>query len=264
VRAYLTLARTAGATLYAYRANFALVLLGGVVQAVALFAVWRALLGGADPAAVAGFTWAQMKGYLLVSFAANALLSGYTDLLLAGRVLSGMVALDLTRPLDFQLARFAEALGYLWVELVAVVTVGTGLLLAFGGIPLPTGPQAALFVVSLAAVVPLKFGIVYLTGVACFWTQNYQGLSWARIAVSTILSGSLVPIALYPQWLQTVAQISPFPGIVSSPALIFLGRVRGPEAATLVGWQVAWTVALWVGGRLAWRHGVRQITVHGG
>jgi ABC-2 type transport system permease protein len=263
VKAYVTLARTAAAVLYVYRTNFLLVLVGTVVQAVALYAIWAALAEAA-PDRLAGFTWAQMKGYLLVTFAGNALLSGYTDLLLAGRVLSGMVALDLTKPLDFQLARFAEALGYLSVELIAVLSIGTALLLSFGGVPVPDGGQAALFIVSLCAVVPLKFGIVYLTGVVCFWTQSYQGVSWARIAVSTILSGSLVPIAFYPQWLQWLCQLSPFPGMVSTPALIFLGRAQGGDALVLVAWQCAWIVALWLAGRLAFHRGARQITVHGG
>jgi ABC-2 type transport system permease protein len=174
------------------------------------------------------------------------------------------VALDLVRPLDYQLARFAEALGYLGVELVTVVVVGETLTLSFGGVAMPGGIQAVLFGVSLAAVVPLKFGIVYLTGVVCFWTQNYQGVSWARVAVSGILSGALVPLAFYPPWLRWLCEVSPFPSIVSTPALVYLGRAQGGEAVRLIAVQLGWVAVLWCAARLAWHRGLRQITVHGG
>jgi ABC-2 type transport system permease protein len=264
MKGYVSLARNSWRSLRVYRMNFLLILLGTVVQAVAMLAVWQALLSEASPSRLAGFTWHEMKGYLLVAFAANALVSGYTDLLLAGRVLSGMVALDLTKPVDFQLARWAETLGFLGVELLAVGSIGVMMISVVAPVPLPTGWQGLLFVASLCAVVPLKFGIVYLTGVACFWTQNYQGVSWARAGIAGVLSGSLVPVELYPAWLQSLCQMSPFPSMVSTPALIFVGRVRDGEAALLFCWQVVWIAALWLIGRVAWSRGLRQITVHGG
>ncbi|MFI6230821.1 ABC transporter permease [Micromonospora echinospora] len=261
---YLSLSRMAWSTVLVYRTEFLLQLVGSVVQAVALFAVWRALFAGDADGSLAGLSWEQMKGYLFVSFLTGTILSSFTDGQLALRVLDGSVALDLVRPIDYQLARFAEAVGYLLGELMVVAAMGTVLLLVFGGAPLPDASQAALFLVSLAAVVPLKFALVYAVGLACFWTGNFHGLSMSRIAVTSILSGALVPIALYPQWLQTICAFSPFPGIVSTPALIFLGEARGTAALSLVGVQLLWTVLLWLAARLVWRAAVRRLVVHGG
>ncbi|MET7468040.1 ABC transporter permease [Micromonospora sp. NPDC005686] len=262
--AYLSLSRMAWSTVLAYRTEFLLQLVGSAVQAVALFAVWRALFVGDTDGSLAGLSWDQMKGYLFVSFLTGTILSSFTDGQLALRVLDGSVALDLVRPIDYQLARFAEAIGYLLGELMVVVVMGGVLLMVFGGAPLPDAPQAALFLVSLAAVVPLKFALVYAVGLACFWTGNFTGLTLSRIAVTSILSGALVPIALYPQWLQTICVFSPFPGIVSTPALIFLGEVQGAEALSLVGLQLLWIVLLWLATRLLWRAALRRLVVHGG
>ncbi|GAB3151978.1 hypothetical protein GCM10027290_42000 [Micromonospora sonneratiae] len=264
MKPYWSLARMAWSAVLVYRGEFLLQLAGVAVQAVALFAVWRALFTGDGGGELAGLSWDQMKGYLFVAFLTGTLMSSFTDGQLAVRVLDGSVALDLVRPIDYQLARFAESLGFLVGELLVVAVMGSVLLMAFGGAPLPDPGQAGLFLLSLLAVVPLKFGLVYLVGLACFWTGNFHGLSLSRVAITNILSGALVPIALYPDWLQLICMLSPFPGIVSTPALIFLGQVRGTEAAYLIGIQLLWIAILWIGTRLLWRVAVRRLVVHGG
>ncbi|MCA2216673.1 ABC transporter permease [Jidongwangia harbinensis] len=258
-----TLTRLAWGTVLAYRADFVLQLLGVAVQTVAVIAVWRVVTAGGTGSA-AGLTWDQLKAYLLIAFATGTLMSGFTDWQLAERVLSGNVALELVKPVDYQLARFAEALGYVAGEVVVVLAMGTVLLVAFGGVPVPGGAQAVLFLISLLAVIPLKFGLIYLSGMACFWTESYYGVGVARVAVTNILSGALVPIALYPDWLQALCRLSPFPGIVSTPALVFLGEVGVAEAVRLIAWQFVWIAVLWLGARTVWRLAVTRFSAHGG
>jgi ABC-2 type transport system permease protein len=260
---YLRLGRMAWLTLLAYRGEFLLQLAGVAVQTVALLAVWRAVFAAGD-GLVADMSWDQMKAYIFVSFLAGTLLSTFTDQQLAGRVLTGAVSIDLVRPIDYQLSRFAEAMGFLAGELLSVLVMAGLLLTAFGGAAPPAPGQLGLFLLSLLAVLPLKFALVYLVGLFCFWTGNFHGLSLARVAVTNILSGALVPIALFPEWLRLITYLSPFPGIVSTPALIYLGQARGDEALTLIGVQLAWVIALWSIARLLWRAGVRKLTVHGG
>lgn len=261
--AYIRFSRMAWLTLLAYRGEFMLQLAGVTVQTVALLAVWRAVFAGSD-GVVAAMSWEEMKAYLFVSFLTGTLLSTFTDLQLAGRVLSGEVALDLVRPIDYQLSRFAEALGFAIGEIVSVAVMAAVLLAAFDGAAAPAAGQVGLFVLSVLLVVPLKFGLVYLVGLLCFWTGNFHGLSLTRVAITNILSGALVPIVLFPEWLRLICYLSPFPGIVSTPAAIYLGQATGGRALALIGVQLLWVAVLWGGARMLWRAGVRKLTVHGG
>lgn len=262
LRPYLGLAVAAWRSVRAYRATFVLGLLMLVFNLLAMLALWQVLLHSRG--SLSGFDWPHMKAYLLVVFVANCLVSTYSDYTMAMRIQSGLVALDLTKPLDYQAARFAETLGRVALELLTAGAVTVAGVLAFGGLPVPGPGQLALFVVSLAAVVPLKFLIVYLTGMVCFWTQDYLGVNWARVAVSALLSGTLIPLAFLPGWLRDLAFALPFQGTASAPALLFIGQVSGVPAVELVAGQLAWTVALWAGTRWAWRFALRQLTVHGG
>jgi ABC-2 type transport system permease protein len=245
----------------AHRLNFVLGLFAVLFQLLAMLSIWGVLLrSGTD---VAGFDWPQMKAYLLIAYATGALLS-FADMRLAVRIRDGMVAVDLTKPVDFQRARFAEAVGVAAVETGFSVLVCAVVIAATGGVPVPSAGQAVLFLISFALVLPLKFCLTYLTAMVCFWTENLLGVSMTRTAVTNLFSGALVPLTLLPGWLQAIAAVLPFAGLTFTPALIYLGRATGVEALQLIAVQVVWVAVLWFGSRAAWHRAIRQLTVHGG
>lgn len=261
MRPYLALARATARTALKYRLNFALSMLGLVCQLLALLAVWHAVLAGRQ---LNGMSWPQMRTYLLVAFACGAVVSLYADFRMANRIQNGMVSIDLVRPVDYQLARFAETVGGVWIELVVVGLAWIAVAVFFGPTPWPGVTQFALFVVSGVTVVPLKFLVVYIAGLTCFWTKNYLGVNWARIAVVNLLSGALIPLTFFPHWARLIAEYLPFAGMTSTPALILAGTLHGPPAARGVLLQVVWIGLLWTTARFAWRSAARQLTVHGG
>ncbi len=261
MRPYLALGRAALRSSMQYKLSFALGMFGNLFQLVALLAVWRVLLADAP---IGGFTEPQMRAYLLVAFTSGNLVSMFADFRMAYRIQSGLVSLDLVKPIDYQTARFAETLGGVFLELFTAAVVWLGVVLIVGGIPVPPPAQLTLFALSMLLVIPLKFLIVYLTGPACFWTQNYIGLVWTRLAVVSLLSGTLIPLAFLPDWLATTAAWLPFAGMASTPGLIFVGRLGAGEAVAAVALQLVWVALLWFGTRRTWRVAVRQLTVHGG
>ncbi len=261
-RAYRALLVAAFRSLLAYRMQFLMGTLASVFALLSMLYLWRTIIaGGFSPV---GFSWPQMKAYLLVAFLANTVVSMSTDYRMAGRIRDGMVAIDLTKPVDYQRARFAEALGFACFEVMVGVIVGVVAVAAFGGVPVPPAPMLMAFLFSAALVVPLKFSLVYITGLACFWTQNYMGIHWARLALMQLFSGALVPLALFPDWLRWTAEALPFQGMVYTPALIFLNELDGRELLLRLGVQLGWVIALWYGARLAWRSASKRLTVHGG
>lgn len=263
MRPYLALARTSARAAVAYRLNFALSLFAMIFQFFAMLAIWRVLL--ASGRVLGGFDYAQMKAYLMVGLISSLLVSQDADWRMAGRIREGMVALDLTKPVNYQTARFAEVVGAAWAELLTAGVVCTGIVLLTGPAAVPPTPAAAaLFVASMLPVLPLKFLVVYLSGLAAFHTQNYLGLHWARLAIVSLFSGALVPLSFLPEWLRTIAEALPFASLAATPGLIYLGHVGGTEAVRLIGVQLIWLVVLWFGAQLLWHRAVTKVTIHGG
>jgi len=261
-RAYRRLALAALRSLTAYPMSFAFSMLASAFSALAMLYLWRAVLSNGR--ASSGFDWPHMKAYLLVTFVANSLVSAYTDYQMCLRIRQGDIAMDLIRPLDYQRARFAEACGFGLYEAGAGIGAVAVAMLIFGGLPAPSLRSFGLFLLSAVFVLPLRFGIVYTSGLVTFWTQNYVGVQAARIALVTFLSGSLVPLAFFPGWLRVIAGAAPFAGMASTPALIFGGQLQGAAALRAVGVQAVWTVALWLLARAFWLRASRQLTVNGG
>jgi ABC-2 type transport system permease protein len=261
LRAYRQMARTALRSLLAYQTSFLFGMLASAFAALSMLYLWRSVLASGSRH---GFDWPQMKAYLLVAFVAGSLVSSYTDYRMANRIRQGDVALDLVRPVDYQWGRFAESLGFVVYEAGTAVAVALVAALIFGGLPLPDPHTWGLFVVSALLVFPLRFGIVYVSGLLVFWTQNYVGVQAARIALITLCSGALVPLAFLPGWIRVASAYLPFAGMASTPALLYSGGLHGSAATSAVAVQGVWSVGLWWLARAMWSGACRKLTVHGG
>lgn len=263
MRKYVTLAKLAMQAAVAYRMSFLINMLGGMFFIIAMFYLWEAIYQGKP--VFFNFTWDQMKTYLFIAYLSNSLLSFYSEGKIGGRIRSGEVAIDLLKPLDFQKARFAETIGTSIIEGGLTVILMVGLAIVFEGIQLPTHALTWVhFIISMLGAVVIKFGVVYLFALCCFWTDSLYGISLARAAVTNLFSGALVPFAFLPGWLNTLCEMLPFKGIVYVPSMIFLEQMNGSALWQAIGGQLIWAIVLWVLGALLYNRAVRQVTIYGG
>ncbi len=231
---------------------------------VAMFYLWQTIFLG-SPGALGGFTWPEMKAYLLVAFLLNSLMTWFDEWVMGRDVREGRVAVDLARPIDYQTKRFAEAIGPIPVELVSALLVGSVVVFVFGGIALPAdAAHLALFIVSVTLATLLKFAIIYCVSMTAFWTTGMTGIVVGRVAIQNLFSGALIPLVFFPGWLRAIAAVLPFQGLVSTPALTYLGQMDGPTTLLMIGIQAVWAVGLLLVGRLLWRGAVKAVTINGG
>jgi ABC-2 type transport system permease protein len=264
IRKYRSLARTSLEITFVYRAGFMLNMIGTVFYVVAMFYLWQTIFLG-NPGSLSGFTWPEMKAYLLVAFLLNSLLTWYDEWIMSQDIREGRVAVDLARPIDFQAARFAGAMGPVPFEFCSALAVGAIVATVFGGIALPADPvHAALFLVTCALATLVKFGIVYCVSMTAFWTTGIEGIVVSRIAIQNIFSGALIPLVFFPDVLRGIAAVLPFQAMISTPALTYLGKLDGPTTLFMIGVQAVWAIGLAITGRLLWRRAVRAVTINGG
>jgi ABC-2 type transport system permease protein len=260
---YRSIANRSLQRVLAYRISYIITFLANSINLLAIYFLWQGIYSGRE--VVGGYTWDQMKTYLLVTFLANSVLSWYSESAISGKILDGSVAVDLLKPIDFQTARFAETLGSSLLE----GGMSTILLILFAtfltGVTFPGSLSVyVLFAVSLLGAIVVKFGVVYLAALLCFWSTGSMGIVWTRIALTNLLSGALVPLAFFPDWLEKLALLLPFQAIIHTPSMIFLQQADTGESLRLIGIQLFWGAALWIAGKAMWNWAVRQVTIHGG
>lgn len=263
LKKYRSIANRSLQNVLAYRTSYVIGFLANAVNLLAIYFLWQGIYSGR--AEVGGYSWDQMKTYLLVTFLANSVLSWYSETSISGKILDGSVAVDLLKPIDFQTARFSETLGASLLEGGMSATLLVLFASFLSGITLPHSLLVYfLFALSLLGAILVKFGVVYLAALLCFWSTGSMGIVWARIAVTNLLSGALVPLAFFPDWLERLALWLPFQSIIHTPTMIFLQQTDTLGSLKLIALQAFWGIALWIAGKCMWNWAVRQVTIHGG
>lgn len=228
-----------------------------------LFSFWASAYEGRN--LISGYSLDEMRTYILLAYAINALVGWRVASAMMARIRSGEIVIDLIRPLNYRTAQLANAVGNAVVEGAISFGIAIGLGLIFFDIQPPESAMATvLFVLSVLIGFVTKVLIVFLITLLTFWTLQGVGLMWAQQAVIAILSGTLVPLALLPGWIRFVAEILPLRGIVATPVSIYLGNSTGMAMLGLLTLQVAWLAVLWWVTDKAWIRAFRAVEIQGG
>ena len=138
-------------------------------------------------------------------------------------VRSGDFACRLVRPIDYMGAQIAEAVGEAALRMAALAPAGALYALAFGG-GLPADPRGLWLALPLALLGSLV-AILFMAaiGLSAFWVvdTNPCFLVWQKLVF--VLGGLLFPLEIYPEWLQRLAHLTPFPLICWAPGRMALG-----------------------------------------
>ena len=232
----------------------------GVIKLSILLAVAESAGG-----TVAGYDAASLSTYTWVSQGLIAVVMIFSWTELADRVRTGDIAVDLSRPVDLQLAWLAADLGRAAWSLLSRALVP----LAFGavvyGLYVPSDPTAlALLPLSLLLAVVVSFGCRFVVNLTAFWLVEIRGVAMLYVLASGVLGGHLVPVHFFPDWLQAVAYATPFPSMVQTPVDLVTGQADGLEAAGLVLAQGAWGVGALLLGRVVLARATRKLVLQGG
>jgi ABC-2 type transport system permease protein len=102
-----------------------------------------------------------------------------------------------------------------------------------------------------------------MIGLSAFWLQTVDPLFWIWEKMLFMLGGLMLPLTIYPQWIQTVAYATPFPVILgerSALALDFNLHHILTLSCALMAWGVFGFIGLW----WLYRKGLRILNIEGG
>lgn len=226
---------------------------------------WAALWGGLyainGPPGGEDVPLKMMLTYSVVAIMMRGLVDSHVAASIRTKVRTGAIATDLLKPVSLPAMIVAESGGrFLWraVQTAAVV----------GAVVWPLGlhlPQnAPLFLLSVALGWSVSLALSFAMHTIAFWTLESRGILMSVRYLGHLLSGSVVPVWFFPDWMERVATALPFPAMYHYPMTIYLGRVTGAEALLLILTQATWVALLAAAGTLLWRRGLRKVVVQGG
>lgn len=176
---------------------------------------------------------------------------------------SGRLAYLIPRPISYLGATFADACGVLCVNLLVLGIVSfTFTWMIVGSLPFqPLGLLISIIFGLVAGCVAVIFQM--LIGLSAFWLQEAGPFHWLWEKLLFMFGGLILPLAVYPAWMQTIAFFTPFPAILgdrSALALDFSAHKVFVLASSLTVWGLIGIGAM----ILLYRKGLRILNIEGG
>jgi ABC-2 type transport system permease protein len=231
-----------------------------LLRVLVLLGLWRTVLAGRDGAAV-GMSLAAVLTYTLVAEVFAEQLAVRTTL--AEAFWEGTLVMRFLRPMGLVRQLGAEMLGRKVIHF-SLFSVPLFLLApALGVDPRPVSPVAGiLFAISLCLAIVVGLAMEVLFGaITVTLEQPVWIIEYIRTAVATLLSGSLLPLALYPWGLGEVFSWLPFAAMAWAPLAIYTGV--GQPLALLVS-QIVWAAVLWPVANWCWNANREKLVSYGG
>ena len=239
----------------------------GAIMVMALSAFYMS--GGGS----ASITRAEAITYIWLGQAFLGLLPWNVDPEIVLLMRTGNVAYERLRPINTYIYWLVRAMAWRTAATLLrsmPLLIVTCVLFEFAGLgdwslqPPPSLQALALFVLSMVAVVFLSSAITTLLNISVVWIISDQGINMVTNSLVIILSGMVIPLPLFPDWMHPVLFVQPLAGLVDIPYRIYFGNLSGAKALGSIGLQVFWTAALIVLGNLLMARTMRRIQIQGG
>ncbi|HSW89953.1 MAG TPA: ABC-2 family transporter protein [Patescibacteria group bacterium] len=248
----------------AYRLNFVLWRARSVIRYLLSYFLWTAILSGVA-GAVGGYSRAQMLTYLTFGYIVMTFVLATRTQDLGGEINEGKLSNALLRPQSFFQYLIGREIGDKVVNLVfSVAEVGLLLFILHPPVLFQSNPEVLLL--TLLAVIGstiMYFLLSLLMSLIAFWTNDIWAVRFLFFMCLEFMSGSLIPIDLFPGIWRSIVLSTPFPYVMFFPAKIYLGGMSVSDLRQ--GFMVLsiWIIGLSLLAYVAWRRGLKSYGADG-
>jgi ABC-2 type transport system permease protein len=261
LKAYPTLLKIGIAEAVAYRAEF-VVWMFTMTLPLVMLAVWSAV---ARESPIGRFDGPAFVAYYLATLLVRQLTGSWVVWELNREIREGTLALRLLRPIHPLWAHSAEGLASIPLRAVIAAPIAFVALFVAGHGHVTHDPLIiAAFVLSLLGAWLLNFGVSAMIGTLGLFLESSLAVWQLWMGAFAVLSGYLVPLSLFPRWVERIARLLPFAYLQALPVELITGvKTRQAALAGLAGqWSYALGALLCMS--LLWRTAVKRFAAYGG
>jgi ABC-2 type transport system permease protein len=208
---------------------------------------------------------AQTLTFIWVGQSIMPLLPWRSDKDTESQIRSGQVAYELIRPVHLYGVYYARSLALRLTPMLMrclPIWVIAGFFL---DLQAPVSWVACVwFAISVLLATLLSASITTAAAITLFWTLSGDGIKRLLPHCASLLSGNLIPLPLFPSWMQGFLNVQPFRGIIDIPCRIYTGVIPLSEVPMYLGFQVGWTLVFVYAGHLLLGKATSRLSIQGG
>jgi ABC-2 type transport system permease protein len=250
-----------------YRADFFVSTVFRFLPLVTSFLLWEEIFRSSKQETLANFTQKQMVAYLIL-VQISRMFSSMPGLAsgIARDIRDGNLKKYLLQPIDliaYLLAyRGAHKLAY-----IATSSIPYGLLFWYFHDVFTSFPDALTllaYILSLLMSFLIGFFFEATIGMIGFWFLEVTSFLYIINTLNFFVSGHMFPLDLLPGYLVTILKLLPFHYLAYFPAMVFLGKIQGPELWWGLAMELAWALFFVTMSRWLYHLGLRHYSAYGG
>lgn len=263
MRSYIAIFKCRISTLFQYRlaalAGLSTQIFWGIIK-VMIFNAFYGFSAGPQP-----ITLPQSITFIWLGQALLQMIPWNVDKELEAQVRTGNVAYDLIRPVDLYGFWYFRSMA---LRIVPTIMRSIPLFILAGfffGLTAPVSIGAGIgFVISLIFSTFLSAAMTTAVLISLFWTISGEGILRLLPHTSLILSGMLVPLPLFPWWMQPFLSLQPFRCIIDIPIRIYTGVIPTSNLMPYIMLQVVWCLIFIFGGKWLMNRALKRVVIQGG
>lgn len=261
--AYFYLAKMRMINSLTYRFEVITVLGSNLIMMMATVFLWKTAFNGINN--VSGVNESQMVTYAILSSILSSIFSFEVEANLNNNIREGNIAIDLLKPINLIGKYFAQDIGGFITNLVNKLLPLIIIVLLFIKILPPINfIYLLLFIFSVILCYLLLWSMDAIFGIMTFWLMDIGNLVGIKNAFIRLLSGSVIPIWFFPDWIQNILSFLPFQYTYQTCLSIYIGKLSVIQAVEAICIQGIWVILLIAIVHLLWNKARKSVQVQGG
>lgn len=210
----------------------------------------------------------QLISYVWLKQAFYSIISASTDVEIRDMIEKGNISYELCKPTNIYWMWYFKTLankiagGFLKSIPILIVAPLLPAGLALKG---PAGIlEFILFLVSLFLAIALMAGIMNIFYISLFYTMSGKGTASIFYAIVEFFGGTFVPIALMPNFWQSLCYMLPFSLVADLPFRIYSGSISLDSSWIYILLQIIWLLIITVSGTITINKRLKKVVIQGG
>ncbi|MGN0415569.1 MAG: ABC transporter permease [Agathobacter sp.] len=244
MKKYIGIARNEFMSNLTYREHFITSFVTEFLFFIVLYFLWSAIYAG-NGTTIAGMTLEQT--YVSVSLAVCLMrcLTGGIEWEMHFQMLQGDIVVRMVRPVDYMYQM-------LWMKIGGMITNLITYLIP-------------VFILCMCISFLVMFTFEFIIGIFTFYTEYVWGLSTVKDLIVSFFAGVEVPVAFFPDWLKSIANVLPFKSLYNDPMQILInGSLGWTDYLRVLGFQLMWLIVFGLLARGMYAVMKKKIIVNGG
>ena len=205
----------------------------------------------------------DMITYAILASTLGKYVSGMSGML-ANTIRDGSIAMELMRPYHVLMKFTAWDMGTKLAIFLRETLPAFLLIACF--VPFHWADWQTTLIFLGSAFLGIYIGVLLdlMIDMLSFWLVNLWGVYILKGAIMGLLSGALIPLSMFPSWVQTIGKYMPFSSMVYIPTAIYTGKLTGIEMYQAIGVQFLWVSIIISIMFLSWKSVMKRVSVFGG